>query len=174
MIAATNCDAVMIGRAAPANPWIFRQIAQYTATKAATGTGTYDIATEQDRYRMIRTYFTLLFAELEQEHPEIDFTPLADTSTLTPLELSTHNALRNKLRDRESARRDVIGKMKQFASWFTHGVPGGATLRRSIFESRQAEQVMEAVDRFFQTDPSQRHITTNDLQPAEFADFQDS
>ena len=174
MIEQTGCDAVMIGRAAPANPWIFRQIAQYTAIRAATGTGTYDIATEQDRYRMIRTYFTMLFAELEQEHPEIDFTPLADTSTLTPLELSAHNNLRNKLRDRESARRDVIGKMKQFASWFTHGVPGGATLRRSIFESKQGEQVMDAVDRFFNTDPAQRIITTNDLQPAAFADFEDS
>ena len=32
MVAETGCDAVMIGRAAPANPWIFRQIAQYTAT----------------------------------------------------------------------------------------------------------------------------------------------
>ena len=31
MVAETGCDAVMIGRAAPANPWIFRQIAQYTA-----------------------------------------------------------------------------------------------------------------------------------------------
>ena len=37
MVDATRCDAVMIGRAAPANPWIFRQIAQYTATKEATG-----------------------------------------------------------------------------------------------------------------------------------------
>ncbi len=174
MIAQTGCDAVMIGRAAPANPWIFRQIAQYTASKAATGTGSYDIATEQDRYRMIRTYFTMLFDELEQEHPEIDFTPLADTSALTPLELSAHNKLRNKLRDRESARRDVIGKMKQFASWFTHGVPGGATLRRSIFESKQAEQVMDAVDRFFATDAAHRTVSTQDLQPAAFADFHDS
>ncbi len=178
MIAQTGCDAVMIGRAAPANPWIFRQIAQYTATKAATGTGTYDIATEGDRYRMIRTYFTMLFAELEQEHPlsavPPDFAPLHDTSTLTPLELSEHNHLRNKLRDRESARRDVIGKMKQFASWFTHGVPGGATLRRSIFESKQAEQVMDAVDRFFATDAAHRIITANDLQQPAFADFQDS
>jgi len=41
----------MIGRAAPANPWIFRQIAQYTAT------GRYDEPTDLDRYRMIRTYF---------------------------------------------------------------------------------------------------------------------
>ncbi len=35
----TNCDAVMIGRTAPANRWIFRQIAQYTASKDATGVG---------------------------------------------------------------------------------------------------------------------------------------
>lgn len=173
MVAQTGCDAVMIGRAAPANPWIFRQIAQYTATKAATGVGTYDIATEQDRYRMIRTYFTMLFQELEQEHPEIDFTPLP-TDGMTPAELSAYNHERNKVRDRESARRDVIGKMKQFASWFTHGVPGGATLRRSIFESKQAEQVMDAVDRFFAMDPARRTQSTADLQPAEFADFRDS
>jgi nifR3 family TIM-barrel protein len=57
MVAATRCDAVMIGRAAPANPWIFRQIAQYTATKAATGSGEYARPTEMDRYRMIRDYF---------------------------------------------------------------------------------------------------------------------
>jgi tRNA-dihydrouridine synthase B len=174
MIAETGCDAVMIGRAAPANPWIFRQIAQYTATKAATGIGTYDLATEQDRYRMIRTYFTMLFQELEQEHPEIDFTPIPNSDALTPAELSAYNHQRNKVRDRESARRDVIGKMKQFASWFTHGVPGGATLRRNIFESKQGEQVMEAVDRFFAMDPAQRIVSTNDLQPAAFADFQDS
>src|SRR5207237_3752591 len=36
MVAQTGCDAVMIGRTAPANPWIFRQIAQFNAT------GSYD------------------------------------------------------------------------------------------------------------------------------------
>src|SRR5215472_7237908 len=30
MVAATGCHAVMIGRTAPANPWIFRQIQQYS------------------------------------------------------------------------------------------------------------------------------------------------
>ena len=29
MVAQTGCDAVMIGRTAPSNPWIFRQIEQY-------------------------------------------------------------------------------------------------------------------------------------------------
>ena len=174
MVAQTGCDAVMIGRAAPANPWIFRQIAQYTATRAATGTGTYDVATEQDRYRMIRTYFTMLFAEMEQEHPEVDVPAEINLEALTPAALAAHNRLRHLARDRESARRDVIGKMKQFASWFTHGVPGGATLRRSIFEAKQGEQVMDAVDRFFSTDAAHRTISTGDLQPAAFADFPDS
>src|ERR1035441_541655 len=67
MVDATHCDAVMIGRAAPANPWIFRQIAQYTASKEATGVGTYSHPTDQDRYRMIRTYFQMLVDEIALE-----------------------------------------------------------------------------------------------------------
>src|SRR5471030_2640528 len=67
MVDATRCDAVMIGRAAPANPWIFRQIAQYTASKEATGVGSYDIPADQDRYRMIRTYFQMLVEEIALE-----------------------------------------------------------------------------------------------------------
>ncbi len=31
MVTQTGCDAVMIGRTAPSNPWIFRQIQQYCA-----------------------------------------------------------------------------------------------------------------------------------------------
>jgi len=108
LVAETGCDAVMIGRAAPANPWIFRQIAQYTAT------GRYDHPTDLDRYRMIRTYFEML---IEAEYPEAQ------------------------------------GKMKQFASWFTHGVPGGAALRKSIYESKTGEAVLGAVERFFEAGP---------------------
>ncbi len=33
MVAQTGCDAVMIGRMAPSNPWIFRQIEQYVANQ---------------------------------------------------------------------------------------------------------------------------------------------
>jgi nifR3 family TIM-barrel protein len=132
MTAKTGCDAVMIGRAAPANPWIFRQIAQYTAT------GCYDVATDEDRYRMIRAYFGMLLAELA-EHPEV--------YAAADVEMSDEQ--RRLARNRESARREMLGKMKQFASWFTHGIPGGATLRRQIFESRDGDAVLGAVERFF-------------------------
>src|SRR6202795_3121080 len=37
MVAQTRCDAVMIGRTAPANPWIFRQIEQYCGSAGHVG-----------------------------------------------------------------------------------------------------------------------------------------
>ncbi len=54
MAAQTACDAVMIGRAASSNPWIFRQIEQYLAA------GRYDHPSELDRYLMIRRYYAML------------------------------------------------------------------------------------------------------------------
>jgi tRNA-dihydrouridine synthase B len=105
IVAQTGCDAVMIGRTAPANPWIFRQIEQYTAS------GCYEEPAEADRYQMIRTYFQML---IEEELP------------------------------------DAVGKMKQFASWFTHGVPGGAGLRKAIYESKSAPEILARVEEFFE------------------------
>src|SRR5438270_6161986 len=47
MFRETGCDAVMIGRAAATNPWIFRQMQQYGAT------GRYDTPTDRDRHRLL-------------------------------------------------------------------------------------------------------------------------
>jgi nifR3 family TIM-barrel protein len=115
MVAETNCDAVMIGRAAPANPWIFRQIAQYTAT------GQYERPTMEDRYHMIRAYFEMLLSETEA----------------------------TKDLPRDARLGDPEGKMKQFATWFTHGVPGGAKLRAAIYQARTGVAVLSEVERFF-------------------------
>jgi len=45
---------------------------------------------------------------------------------------------------------DAPGKMKQFASWFTHGVPGGAALRKAIYEAKTAPEILERVEGFFE------------------------
>ncbi len=39
--------------------------------------------------------------------------------------------------------------MKQFATWFTHGVPGGAKLRAAIYQARTGPDVLGEVERFF-------------------------
>ena len=102
--AETRCDAVMIGRAAPANPWIFRQMAEYFSTRSFREPG------DADRYQLIHDYYGMLVAE---EMP------------------------------------GAIGKMKQFASWFTHGVRNGAELRRSVQSAGSPQEVLERVDEFF-------------------------
>src|SRR5581483_5346851 len=106
MVEQTGCDAVMIGRMAASNPWIFRQIAQHGVS------GSYDEPTKSDRYKMIRTYFEML---VEEETP------------------------------------GAAGKMKQFASWFTHGVPGGAGLRKTIYEARTEREILDRVIHFFES-----------------------
>lgn len=126
MVSQTGCDAVMIGRTAPSNPWIFRQIEQYCGHVATVAPGRpaehtsaglsvgmpYDEPCEADRYEMIRTYFRML---IEEEIPGAE------------------------------------GKMKQFASWFTHGVNGGASLRKAIYESNSAPEILGRVEEFFES-----------------------
>jgi tRNA-dihydrouridine synthase len=42
------------------------------------------------------------------------------------------------------------GKMKQFASWFTHGIPGGAALRKAIYEAKSGTEILGSVEEFFE------------------------
>jgi tRNA-dihydrouridine synthase B len=128
MVTRTGCDAVMIGRTAPSNPWIFRQIQQYCAGMVEDRAGespaltrAFDEPSETDRYQMIRTYFQML---IEEELP------------------------------------DAVGKMKQFASWFTHGVPGGAGLRKAIYESKSAVEILGRVEEFFEARLSQHSLVS--------------
>jgi tRNA-dihydrouridine synthase len=109
MVAETGCDAVMVGRAASSNPWIFRQIEQYVTT------GLYDQPSEHDRYQMMRRYYAMLV---------------------------------------ERGEKDTVGKMKQFATYFTHGVRHGAQLRASIYQAQQPQAILDLVDEFFQTAPA--------------------
>ncbi len=104
MVEETGCDAVMIGRTASSNPWIFRQIAQYLQT------GTYEHPEERRRYDIMRTYYGML---CERDAP------------------------------------DTVGKMKQFATYFTHGVRNGSKLRAEIYKAAEASQILDQVDAFF-------------------------
>src|SRR5262249_29123403 len=111
MVEETGCDAVMIGRAAATNPWIFSQMAAYRTT------GRYQQPSEADRHRLLSGYYK---------------------------EIQTAN------------QPDAIGKMKQFACWFTHGVGNGSELRRTVHVARTPSEVLDAVERFFESQAATR------------------
>jgi nifR3 family TIM-barrel protein len=104
MFDATGCDAIMIGRTASSNPWIFRQIRQYLEA------GAYEHPVERQRYEIMRTYYSMLS---DRDQP------------------------------------DAVGKMKQFATYFTHGVRNGSKLRVEIYKATEADQILDQVDAFF-------------------------
>ena len=199
MITQTGCDAVMIGRMAPSNPWIFRQIEQYSAgiTTARLAADAFVGPPRVDTDASARPVeqSSTAAAESETKLGEStngeghDFSRAADANLweaasaaegldpchphglvfgsgsrrpsaapdegvrgyTSPTELDRYQMIRTYFQMMiEEELPDAIGKMKQFASWFTHGVPGGAALRKAIYESKSAPEVLGRVEDFFE------------------------
>ncbi len=183
MVMQTGCDAVMIGRSAPSNPWIFRQIQQYCAAidrevqsvgEGHPGWEGHDFS----RAAAAATLHTALAAEGlscvggliasgaedrrwlppdgTAEAVPFPSVPLSGARSLgalydQPAEADRYQMIRTYFQMLiEEELPDAVGKMKQFASWFTHGVPGGAGLRKAIYESKSAPEILGRVEEFFE------------------------
>jgi tRNA-dihydrouridine synthase B len=105
---------------APANPWIFRQIEQYVSRTMPAGDGA---------------------------EPGHHTGPLYDE----PTEADRYQMIRTYFQMLlEEEMPGAEGKMKQFASWFTHGIPGGAALRKAIYEAKSGPEILGRVEEFFE------------------------
>ncbi len=142
MVTQTGCDAVMIGRTAPSNPWIFRQIEQYCSGIGHLGAGVPTCAAERklgdpDELTVART--------AEGGHPRVV------RGYNEPSEADRYQMIRTYFQMLiEEEMPGAEGKMKQFASWFTHGVAGGAALRKAIYESKGRVEILTSVEAFFE------------------------
>jgi tRNA-dihydrouridine synthase B len=212
MVTQTGCDAVMIGRMAPSNPWIFRQIEQYctairdadsfdvrvgtaapgcpveqSSTAAAGRISNVEVETTWEGHGLSRAMSAKIWKQAlaaegccsPRETPtgaEVQFLegpnataeampfPSVPASKVSsgikiydhPSEADRYQMIRTYFRMLiEEELPDAVGKMKQFASWFTHGVPGGAALRKAIYESKAAPEVLSRVEDFFEARLSQ-------------------
>ena len=237
MVAQTGCDAVMIGRTAPANPWIFRQIEQYRLC-GATGAPArpaesnsaepvwgrapsqpcpersrrvqaerssaascdlppagswqgHDLAEcgetppakspweghDFSRAENVASSMTASAAEGQSassfmpsgakalgpssangttEVAPFPSVPTPAASSLIkpydePTEADRYQMIRTYFQMLlEEGMPGAEGKMKQFASWFTHGVPGGAALRKTIYEAKSGAEILGRVEEFFE------------------------
>jgi tRNA-dihydrouridine synthase B len=183
MVTQTGCDAVMIGRTAPSNPWIFRQIQQYCAGMENVGGSTTLAVMDREGHDFSRAgnpadLVSALAAEVgsrsranSSSGSEAHYSLTANCTTEVvpfPSAPSSRPSLLGKPYDEpseadryqmirtyfqmliEEELPDAVGKMKQFASWFTHGVPGGAGLRKAIYESKSAVEILGRVEEFFE------------------------
>jgi nifR3 family TIM-barrel protein len=181
MVTQTRCDAVMIGRTAPSNPWIFRQIQQYCAYQAVILSEAKDLACSAnarvgsngrvgtgDPARPVERSSTVMvdchseepaFGDEESRRAARSPRAFCEGNTRafgalpydTPTELDRYQMIRTYFQMLiEEELPDAVGKMKQFASWFTHGVPGGAGLRKAIYESKSAVEILGRVEEFFE------------------------
>jgi tRNA-dihydrouridine synthase B len=166
MVTQTGCDAVMIGRTAPSNPWIFRQIEQY-CDYVCVGPALRPGHAEQSSASFLGSAST---SDLRQIREGCDGSRAVNADTLEralaasrvspdensydePSEADRYQMIRTYFQMLiEEELPDAEGKMKQFASWFTHGVPGGAALRKAIYESKNAPEVLSRVEEFFEAE----------------------
>ena len=166
MVMQTGCDAVMIGRTAPSNPWIFRQIQQYCMSmqhaageNVHVGAAALGCLVERSSTGFDSGIFPTKQFGLRPDGQPSSAVPtwtLAGTSAVgklydEPSEADRYQMIRTYFQMLiEEELPDAVGKMKQFASWFTHGVPGGAGLRKAIYESRSAVEILVRVEEFFE------------------------
>ena len=71
---------------------------------------------------MIRTYFQMLVDEIAQEEA-------AESARAAAL-IASGQIVNGEQMLKAQRHRDAVGKMKQFAAWFTHGIPNGSSLRK--------------------------------------------
>jgi tRNA-dihydrouridine synthase B len=163
MVTQTGCDAVMIGRTAPSNPWIFRQIEQYCAKLEKGHVGTAVLGCPVERSSTGFDFGRQLEDQVSGLRPEgqpraavptgaLTETPAAANPYEEPSEADRYQMIRTYFQMLiEEELPDAVGKMKQFASWFTHGVPGGAALRKAIYDSKGAPEILARVEDFFES-----------------------
>jgi tRNA-dihydrouridine synthase len=165
MVTRTGCDAVMIGRTAPSNPWIFRQIEQYceiARVGSGLGPGQAEQSSSACSGQQLEASIGIDPAVLRPLRPDQRSGPTQSRLERPydqPSEADRYQMIRTYFQMLiEEELPDAVGKMKQFASWFTHGVPGGAGLRKAIYESKSAVEILGRVEEFFEARLS---VTTN-------------
>ncbi len=144
MVTQTRCDAVMIGRTAPSNPWIFRQIQQYCVGMQVKGCHPEEPAFGDEGPGRAARSPRVLCEDTNRTPGAHHYDHPSEADRYQMIRTYFHMLIEEELPD-------AVGKMKQFASWFTHGVPGGAALRKEIYESKSAPEILERVEAFFES-----------------------
>lgn len=115
----TGCDAVMIGRAAMSQPWIFRQVAELEAGREPW------VPTGEERMSIVRRHLAYAVAQNEGWQSK-----------------------RSRKLGWDSEKHAVL-KMRGMLANYTAGIPGATEFRRTLNECDSAEKALDGLAKVF-------------------------
>jgi tRNA-dihydrouridine synthase B len=145
-----HVSAVLVGRGALRNPWIFSQ-----AASARAGAGVEPVAAEA-RGQFLLEYIDLLLTDVADERAGFRHVAPSFAKADGKPERTAHS------RDRW-----VVNKLRALGSWYTKGLHGGSDLRVAINSAESVDHLREIIRRsFFVTAPASDPAPTPDLLSA--------
>ena len=125
-------SAVLVGRGALRNPWIFRQATEIIERRIPRA------VSNGERAEFLLAYIDLLLAEGSEEAAGFRHTAPGQTAAERPA----------AARSRE---RWVINKLRALNSWYTKGLDNGSHLRVAVNSAESIAQLRDIIHVFFET-----------------------
>jgi len=154
----SGCDGMMIGRGSLKNPWIFKKLyKQYHKEKSASvdgvdnkyEKGSKDMMPTASKKDMASVTYTDVLEH--KDTPVITgsecITPVTYTDVLERLQYHLENFYDEKM---------FLLQYKKFSTWYSSGYPNSASFRRSVFQMRNKEEVLQFVGEYFYEIDSQK------------------
>lgn len=128
MFQETGCDAVLVGRAAEGNPWIFREILEYLERiPAEESAGTAGNSRETGAGRIGQVPFTV--------------------SQVTTQERKAMILRQTDLCLRYAPEQVVMQEMRKHVAWYIAGFPGASRIRSKVMQVTTRQELEDLLDR---------------------------